>query len=61
MPVDTFMKISAVPGESKDQTHTKEIDVLAWTWGMINNGSAHLGGGQVLVRLACRTCLLQSM
>jgi type VI secretion system secreted protein Hcp len=45
MAVDMFMKIAGVDGESKDKVHTKEIDVLAWSWGMSNSGSAHVGGG----------------
>jgi type VI secretion system secreted protein Hcp len=45
MAVDMFMKIEGVDGESKDKKHTKEIDVLAWSWGMSNSGSAHTGGG----------------
>ena len=45
MAVDMFLKLSGVAGESKDKTHTKEIDILAWTWGMSNSGSAHVGGG----------------
>ena len=45
MAVDMFMKIEGVKGESKDKTHPKEIDVLAWSWGMSNSGSAHVGGG----------------
>jgi type VI secretion system secreted protein Hcp len=45
MAVDMFMKLDGIPGESKDKVHTKEIDVLAWSWGMSNSGSAHVGGG----------------
>jgi type VI secretion system secreted protein Hcp len=45
MAVDMFMKIEGVDGESKDKKHAKEIDVLAWSWGMSNSGSAHTGGG----------------
>jgi len=45
MAVDMFMKIATVDGESKDKSHGKEIDVLAWSWGMSNSGSAHVGGG----------------
>ena len=45
MAVDMFIKIDGVDGESKDSKHTKEIDVLAWSWGMSNSGSAHMGGG----------------
>lgn len=48
MAVDMFLKIEepAVPGETKDKAKTGEIDVLAWSWGVSNSGSAHLGGGQ---------------
>lgn len=45
MAVDMFIKIDGVTGESKDKTHGKEIDVLAWSWGASNSGSAHAGGG----------------
>jgi type VI secretion system secreted protein Hcp len=40
-----FMKIGTLAGESKDKVHTGEIDVLAWSWGMSNSGTAHVGGG----------------
>jgi type VI secretion system secreted protein Hcp len=45
MAVDMFIKIETVDGESRDKTHKKEIDVLAWSWGISNSGSAHVGGG----------------
>ena len=45
MAVDMFIKIGDIKGESKDKTHGKEIDVLAWSWGISNSGSAHAGGG----------------
>jgi len=45
MAVDMFLKIDGVNGEAKDKVHSKEIDVLAWTWGMGNHGSAHVLGG----------------
>jgi type VI secretion system secreted protein Hcp len=40
-----FLKIDTVDGESRDKQHAKEIDVLAWSWGLSNSGSAHVGGG----------------
>ena len=40
-----FLKLDGVKGESLDKVHTKEIDVLAWSWGMSNSGTAHVGGG----------------
>ena len=45
MAMDMFIKIDSLKGESKDKTHGGEIDVLAWSWGMSNSGSAHVGGG----------------
>jgi len=45
MAVDMFLKLNGVTGESKDKVHTKEIDVLSWSWGLMNSGSAHVGGG----------------
>lgn len=45
MAVDMFMKIGALKGESKDAKHAGEIDVLAWSWGVSNSGSAHTGSG----------------
>jgi type VI secretion system secreted protein Hcp len=45
MAVDMFLKIEGVEGESRDSKHGKEIDVLAWSWGASNSGSAHVGGG----------------
>jgi type VI secretion system secreted protein Hcp len=40
-----FMKLEGIKGESKDSVHKDEIDVLAWSWGVSNSGSAHIGGG----------------
>ncbi len=48
MAVDMFIKIKDIDGESRDDKHKNEIDVLAWSWGMENPGSASApatGGG----------------
>lgn len=45
MAVDMFLKLGDIQGESKDKTHANEIDVLAWSWGASNSGTAHVGGG----------------
>src|SRR6516225_3086721 len=45
MSLDMFIKIASLKGESVDKTHAGEIDVLAWSWGLSNSGSAHVGGG----------------
>jgi len=45
MAVDMFIKIGAIKGEARDDKHKEEIDVLAWSWGMSNSGTTHMGGG----------------
>ena len=45
MAVDMFIKIGNIKGESKDESHKDEVDVLAWSWGLSQSGSAHMGGG----------------
>ena len=45
MAFDMFMKLKGIDGEAKDKTHEKEIDVLAWSWGMTQSGSFEVGGG----------------
>jgi type VI secretion system secreted protein Hcp len=45
MAVDMFIKFDGIDGESKDDKHKGEHDVLAWSWGMSQSGSAHIGGG----------------
>src|SRR5260370_3973352 len=45
MAVDMFMDMEGVKGESQDQKHSKTIDVLAWSWGMAQSGTTHMGTG----------------
>jgi type VI secretion system secreted protein Hcp len=45
MAVDMFIQIGALKGESRDSVHKEKTDVLAWSWGVSNSGSAHTGGG----------------
>lgn len=45
MATDMFLKLGDVKGESQDDKHKDEIDVLAWSWGMSQSGTMHLGGG----------------
>jgi type VI secretion system secreted protein Hcp len=45
MAVDMFLKIKGIEGESTDGKHGKEIDVLAWSWGISQSGTFHQGGG----------------
>jgi type VI secretion system secreted protein Hcp len=45
MAVDMFLKIEPVKGEAQDKAHMDEIDVLAWSWGMSQSGTTHMGSG----------------
>jgi type VI secretion system secreted protein Hcp len=45
MAVDITLKIDGVDGESVIDGHEGEIDVLAWSWGVNQSGSMHVGGG----------------
>ena len=46
MAVDIFLKLSNnIKGESQDDTHRDEIDVLAWNWGLTQSGTTHIGKG----------------
>jgi type VI secretion system secreted protein Hcp len=45
MAIDMFIKIGDIKGESGDDAHKDEIDVLSWSWGMTQSGSTHSGGG----------------
>jgi type VI secretion system secreted protein Hcp len=33
MAVDYFLKIDAIPGESVDDKHKNEIQIMSWSWG----------------------------
>jgi type VI secretion system secreted protein Hcp len=45
MAVDMFLKLGTIKGEAKDTSHKDDIDILAWSWGASNSGTAHTGGG----------------
>ncbi len=45
MAVDIFLKIDDLKGESSDDKHKGEIDVLAWSWGAQQSGTMHVGTG----------------
>jgi type VI secretion system secreted protein Hcp len=45
MAVDMFIKITGIEGESPDDKHKNEIDVLAWSWGASQTGTTHTGTG----------------
>jgi type VI secretion system secreted protein Hcp len=45
MAVDQFLKLEKIDGEAQDKEHAKEIDILAWSWGMSQSGTTHMGAG----------------
>jgi len=48
MALDMFINFGAkIKGETKDKTQSKtnDCDVLAWSWGMSQSGSFHMGSG----------------
>ena len=55
MATDYFLKISGIEGESPDEKHTNEIELLSWDWGAEQHGSFEKGtlgpsGGRVDMR-----------
>ena len=45
MAFDAFLKIEGIEGESTDKTHPGEIEVMSYSWGVTQTGSAGGGGG----------------
>jgi type VI secretion system secreted protein Hcp len=45
MSVDIFLKLDDIKGESRDDKHKDEIEVLAWSWGASQSGTMHSGSG----------------
>jgi type VI secretion system secreted protein Hcp len=45
MAVDVFLKLADVKGESKDDKHKDEIEVLSWSWGISNPVDSRAGAG----------------
>ena len=45
MAVDCMLKIEGIEGECMIKDHENEIDVLAWSWGMTQSATSHVGGG----------------
>jgi type VI secretion system secreted protein Hcp len=45
MAVDMFLKLDGIKGESQDNKHKDEIDVLSWSWGGVQSAINRSGGG----------------
>jgi type VI secretion system secreted protein Hcp len=45
MAADIFLKLGDIKGESQDDKHKDEIEILSFSWGVSNAGSMAVGGG----------------
>jgi len=45
MASDIFAKIGDIKGESQDDKHKEEIELLSWSWGVSQTGTPGTGGG----------------
>ena len=45
MATDYYLKLDGVDGESTDDKHKGEIDVVSWSWGVTQMGTHQSGGG----------------
>ena len=45
MATNIFLKIGAIKGESTEDRHQDEIEVLSWSWGMSQDSSTGVGAG----------------
>jgi len=42
---DIFAKVGDIKGESLDDKHKDQIELLSWSWGVANSGAHSTGGG----------------
>jgi len=54
MAVDMFLNLDTVKGESIDDAHKDEIDLLSWNFGATQTGTAQSGGGAGAGRVQVR-------
>lgn len=45
MAQDMFIKIAGIEGESSDNAHKNEIDVVSWAWEVTQQSNMHCGSG----------------
>jgi type VI secretion system secreted protein Hcp len=45
MATDIFAKIGDIKGDSTDNKHQDEVEVLSYSWGVTNTGNVGTGGG----------------
>jgi type VI secretion system secreted protein Hcp len=61
MPVEMFLKLAGIDGESTDAKHKGEIDVLAWSWGLSQEGGSPGGGGGGAGRVKIENISIQKL
>lgn len=45
MAADMFLKLDGIKGESTDKAHKEWIDIMSFTFGVSQSGTASMGGG----------------
>ena len=45
MAVDMFLHLDKIKGAAQDKDNKDQIDILAWSWGMSQSGTTHMGSG----------------
>lgn len=45
MAIHMYLKLDAIQGEASAEKYKDQIEVLSWTWGLTQSGSAHHGSG----------------
>ncbi|HTW60781.1 MAG TPA: type VI secretion system tube protein Hcp [Terracidiphilus sp.] len=53
MAVDYFLKLDGIQGESVDDKHKNEIQILSWSWGAANVSSVSGTGGSGSGKVDC--------
>jgi type VI secretion system secreted protein Hcp len=59
MAIDIFLKLTGIEGESTDDKHRSEIDILGWSWGLSEPAPASGGGGAG--KVAIRNITIQKL
>ncbi|MGH8729167.1 MAG: Hcp family type VI secretion system effector [Burkholderiales bacterium] len=52
--IEYFLKIDGIPGESQNDSHKGEIDVVSWSWGEAQTVVTSGGGGSAAARVTLR-------
>lgn len=50
MAYDIFLKIDGIDGESMDDKHKNEIEVLSWRWNIHQESTMHAGNADAVER-----------